>query len=113
MCIRDSFKVAAPVTMAMPAKHPVASATVNPIGVMPAVAQPLLQPVPATPLLFLATSDVMASVLRVPAFTIPAQIAPEAIIAQAPVLAEINETGSGMYSGVGAKPCLLYTSRCV
>ncbi|MBK7540727.1 MAG: hypothetical protein IPI57_02680 [Candidatus Competibacteraceae bacterium] len=100
----ESFKVAAPVTMAMPAKHPVASATVNPIGVMPAVAQPLLQPVPATPLLFLATSDVMASVLRVPAFTIPAQIAPEAIIAQAPVLAEINETGSGMYSGVGAKP---------
>ena len=101
----ESFKaLAAPATMATPAKRPLAGANANPIGAMPAVAQPLLEPIPATPLLFLATSGVMASALKVPAFTIPAQIAPDAIIAQAPVLAEANETGNGMHSGAGAKP---------
>lgn len=45
-------------------------------------ASPLLEPVSATPLLFSATSEVMAAALKIPAFAIPIQIAPESIIAE-------------------------------
>lgn len=47
-------------------------------------APPVLEPVSATPLLFLAVSEVMASAVKIPAFAIPAQIVPGALIADVP-----------------------------
>lgn len=56
----------------------------EPVAAAGRVAPPILEPVAATPLLFLAVSEVMASVVQIPAFAIPAQIAPASIIAPAP-----------------------------
>ena len=48
------------------------------------VAPPILEPVSATPLLYLAVSETMKAVFKIPAFAIPAQIIPGAIIADVP-----------------------------
>jgi FimV-like protein len=83
--VAESLKMAAgPMVMPKPTKPPLSGFVARPVGVAPAVAPPLLEPVSATPLVFLAVSEVMASVVRIPAFAIPAQIVPGSIIADVP-----------------------------
>ncbi len=48
------------------------------------VAPPILEPVSVTPLVYIAVSEKMKAVFKIPAFAIPAQIVPGAIIADVP-----------------------------
>ena len=67
-----------------PINPPALDAVAKPSIAARAVSPPPLEPIAATPLPFAAVSEVMASVTKIPAFALPAQIAPGAIIADVP-----------------------------
>mgnify|MGYP000963439449 FL=1 len=69
-------------------KRPKVPSSASAETVQSVIASPLLEPVSATPLMFSATSAVLASAMKIPAFALPIQIAPEAIIAEDQNLSE-------------------------
>lgn len=67
-----------------PPKPRISEPIARPVAAARNVAPPLLEPVSAAPLPFLAVSEVMTAVVKIPAFAIPAQIVPGSIIADVP-----------------------------
>jgi len=82
--IEPSKAALEPAKTSAPIKPPVFESVAQPATAARAVSPPLLEPVAAAPLPFTAVSEVMASINKIPAFALPAQIAPAAIIADVP-----------------------------
>ncbi|MEI2773640.1 MAG: FimV/HubP family polar landmark protein [Candidatus Competibacter sp.] len=74
----ETFRIAAQI------RPPRSMSAPRPAIVAGTVAPPILEPVSVTPLLYLAVSETMKAIFKIPAFAIPAQIVPGAIIADVP-----------------------------
>ena len=74
----ETFRIAAQI------RPPRSMSAPRPAIVAGTVTPPILEPVSVTPLLYLAVSETMKAVFKIPAFAIPAQIVPGAIIADVP-----------------------------